>query len=64
VPALKGYRAPGDPWSAEILISGRGRILAKAAASPFKIDYFRDLANWRNLVSRFNGTLILEEEME
>lgn len=61
-----GYRlaAPSWSWIADLAVRRTVEINARSTGKPFRMDYSFDLLNWTNLVTRFNGVLSLEEEID
>lgn len=57
------YALAGDLWVREL--NPRRRIVVNASSTgvPFRLDVSLDLENWNSLVSAFDGTLVLTEDI-
>lgn len=65
LPAPTGYllAATSTSWIADLNIRHVIDLMVTPTGSAFKVDYSFDLLNWTNLVSRYNGTINLEEDI-
>ncbi len=64
LPAPTGYRLAVASWILDLAVRRVIDITAASTGNAFRLDYSHDLLNWTNIVSRYNGTMSLEEDME
>ena len=64
LPAPTGYRLAVASWILDVAVRRVIDITAASTGNAFRVDYSHDLLNWTNIVSHYNGTISLEEDME
>ena len=64
LPAPEGYHVAVASWIVDLTVRRVIDLTATATGEAFRLDYSYDLLNWTNIVSRYNGSISLEEDME
>jgi len=64
LPAPQGYRLAVAAWILDLAVRRVIDISAASNGKAYRLDYSHDLLNWTNIVSRYDGSISLEEDME